>query len=117
MRRSLPPQKKLIAIAAITLGVLAPAIGSAGPPGATTLVCTNPASGTTWKINIDFAKSTVDSNAAHISDSSVSWYDPTDMGNYSLDRKSGKLNVAIASSTGGYILFDRCDIGPLQPKS
>src|SRR5579862_6711037 len=83
-----------VAIAALTVGVLAPTIGSAAPPAVTTLVCTNPASGTTWKINIDYANSTVDANAAHISDSSISWHDPTDMGNYTLDRKSGNLNVA-----------------------
>ncbi len=118
MRRNLPINRQVVlAIAALTVGVLTPVIGNAAPPAATTLTCTNPASGATWKISIDFAKNTVDSNAAHISDASISWHDPTDFGNYTLDRKSGNLNVAIASSTGGYILFDHCNLGLLQPES
>ena len=50
----------------------------------------------------------MDSNPAPISDAEISWHDKTDGGNYTLDRKSGKLTVIIASSTGGYFLYDRC---------
>ena len=53
---------------------------------------------------------TVDSYPAHIDDAKISWHDPTDGGNYTLDRKSGDLTVIVASSTGGYFLHDRCSL-------
>ncbi len=95
-------------IAAIIVAVLAPTRGDAAPPGPATLVCTNPYSGANWRISIDFAKSTVDSNPARIDDTKISWHDRTDGGNYTLERKSGKLTVIVASSTGGYFLHDHC---------
>jgi hypothetical protein len=70
--------------------------------------CTNPASGSSWQIKINFQAATVDSNPARISSSTISWHDPTDGGNYSLDRATGNLTVVIASSTGGYFIHDRC---------
>jgi hypothetical protein len=70
--------------------------------------CTNLASGAGWQIKINFQTSTVDSNPARISSSTISWHDPTDGGNYSLDRSTGNLTVVIASSTGGYFIHDRC---------
>jgi hypothetical protein len=76
--------------------------------GLTLLPCTNPASGATWQIRIDYDRGTVDANPARISDAHIAWHDPTDGGNYTLDRKSGNLTVVIASSTGGYFLYDRC---------
>ena len=51
-----------------------------------------------------------DLNPARISDAEISWHDPSDGGNYRLDRKSEKLTVVIASSTGGYSLFHRCKL-------
>jgi hypothetical protein len=78
------------------------------PLGAATLTCINPYSGANWKISIDFVKSTVDSNPARIDDAKISWHDRTGGGNYTLDRKSGKLTVIFPSSTGGYFLYDRC---------
>jgi hypothetical protein len=104
------------AIAAVIIGITAPAIGAAAPLGATTLMCTNPASGANWKINIDFAKSTVDANPAHINDATIWWRD-RDGENYTLDRKSGNLTVIVASSTGGYFIYDRCTPDPLKPAS
>ena len=74
------------------------------------VTCTNPASGTQWQIRIDYAQSTVDTYPASITEGKISWRDPSDGGNYTLDRKSGNLTVVIASSTGGYFLFDRCDL-------
>jgi len=65
-------------------------------------------SGTSWRIRIDLAGKTVDSNPAQISGSEISWYDPTDKGHYTLDRKTGDLTVIVASSTGGYFVHDRC---------
>jgi hypothetical protein len=70
--------------------------------------CTNLASGAGWQIKINFQASTVDSNPARISSSTISWHDATDGANYSLDRSTGNLTVVIASSTGGYFIHDRC---------
>ena len=74
------------------------------------VTCTNPASGANWQIRIDYERSTVDSYPASITEAKISWHDASDGGNYSLDRKSGNLTVVIASSTGGYFLFDRCKL-------
>ncbi len=76
--------------------------------GAAALTCTNPASGAHWQIKIDYEHGTVDANPAAISDTKISWHDAGDGGNYTLDRKSGKLTVTVASSTGGYFMFHRC---------
>lgn len=97
-----------IGLAAIAVAAAAPAATSAAPHPATTLVCTNPVSHVSWRIRIDFARSSVDSNPASISEEKISWHDRTDGGNYTLDRKSGDLTVVVASSTGGYFLHDRC---------
>jgi len=74
------------------------------------VTCANPASGAYWQIRIDYARSTVDSYPASITEAKISWHDASDGGNYTLDRKSGNLTVVIASSTGGYFLFDRCKL-------
>jgi hypothetical protein len=89
-------------------GTAAPAIADAARPGERTLSCSNPASGATWRITIDYLGGTVDSNPARISDTKISWHDARDGGNYTLDRKSGRLTVIVASSTGGYFLHDQC---------
>jgi len=96
--------------------LLAPAVGGAAPQGVTMLVCTNPASHASWRIRIDFARGTVDSNPARISASKITWRDRTDGGNYTLDRASGDLTVVLASSTGGYFLHDHCAPERLQPR-
>jgi hypothetical protein len=57
---------------------------------------------------IDYDRVTVDSNPAQISAAKISWHDAKDGGNYTLDRVSGNLTVIVASSTGGYFLYDRC---------
>jgi hypothetical protein len=93
------------------LAVMAAPAMSAGPPaGETATTCTNLASGANWQIRIDYDKATVDSNPARISDAQIAWRDATDGGNYTLDRKSGKLTVVLASSTGGYFLYHRCKL-------
>jgi hypothetical protein len=76
----------------------------------TAITCTNPVSGTSWQITIDFRKATVDSNPAEIKRAAISWFDPKDGGNYTLDRKSGDLTASVASSTGGYFRHNRCDL-------
>jgi hypothetical protein len=96
-----------IGLAALAMGAVAlPAIGAV--PTITTIPCTNLVSGTSWQITIDFAKSTVNSNPARISGAQITWHDASDGGNYTLDRRSGKLTVVVASSTGGYFLHDQC---------
>jgi len=96
------------------IGTVLVSAGASAPPsfGAqspeSVFNCTNLASGAGWQIKINFQASTVDSNPARISSSTISWHDPTDGGNYSLDRSTGNLTVVIASSTGGYFIHDRC---------
>ena len=85
-----------------------PAFAAEPPAREATITCTNPASGVTWQIKIDYERSTVDANPARISDSEISWKDRKDLWNYTLDRNSGKLTVIVASSTGGYFLNDTC---------
>ena len=101
--------------AAFLLAILAGAMAGQGvaaqtPAGNRVITCTNPASGASWQIAIDLERRTVDSFAATISDSTISWRDPRDQGNYTLDRKSGNLTVVVASSTGGYFLYDHCKL-------
>ena len=103
-----------------TAGVLAAALavpaGAGAAPAdpsataATALTCTNPASGFTWQIRIDYASRTVDSYPASIDDSVISWHDARDNVNYTLDRASGKLTQVFASATGGNMLFHRCAV-------
>jgi hypothetical protein len=102
---------RLIAgIGALALAMAAPAVGAEAQHGEAAITCTNLASGTSWQIKVDYDKATVDSNPARISDAEISWHDPSDGGNYTLDRKSAKLTAIVASSTGGYSLFHRCKL-------
>src|SRR5262249_32983556 len=96
----------LLGIAALALGVFT-AVGEV-LRGEIAITCTNPVSGATWQIRVDYDRRTVDSNPARISDAHISWHDAKDGGNYTLDRKSGALTVIVASSTGGYFIYDRC---------
>jgi hypothetical protein len=97
-------------IAALLVGMTVPAIGAEPQHGERAITCTNVASGTNWQIRIDYDKGTVDSNPANISDRQISWHDASDGGNYTLDRKTAKLTVVGASSTGGYFLYHRCQL-------
>jgi hypothetical protein len=97
-------------IGVLAVGIAMPAIGGQARRGETAINCTNPASGARWQIRIDFDRNTVDSNPATISEANISWHDAADGGNYTLDRKSGNLTVIVASSTGGYFLYDRCEL-------
>jgi hypothetical protein len=98
--------RSLVGIAAGLVVMTVSAVGA--ERGETAITCTNPASGASWQIRVDYERSTVDSNPARIRDAMISWHDATDGGNYTLDRKSGNLTVVVASSTGGYFLYDRC---------
>lgn len=93
------------------MSIAEPAIGDAARRGESAIDCTNPSSGATWQIRIDYDRSTVDSNPARISDAQISWRGAADGWNYTLDRKTGDLTVVLASSTGGSFLYDRCKLG------
>ena len=61
-----------------------------------------------WTLAFDKEHATVDGIAANITPGTMTWHDPSDNRRYALDRASGALTVIIPSSTGGYILHDRC---------
>ena len=94
----------VVALAAASI----PDFGCEARAGGAAVTCTNPFSGASWQIAIDYDRQTVDSNPARISDTEISWRDAKDGWNYTLDRKSGKLTVTLASATGGNFLYDRC---------
>jgi hypothetical protein len=92
-------------------GIANIAASGEGARGQIVITCTNPFSGASWQVRIDYDRGTVDSNPARIRETEISWRDASDGRNYSLDRKSGKLTVVVASATGGNFLYDRCDLG------
>jgi hypothetical protein len=100
--------RSLAGFAALAVGLAIPAMSGEAQRGETAITCTNPVSGASWQIRIDYDRSTVDSNPARISDTEISWRDATNGWNYRLDRKSGNLTVILASATGGNFLYDRC---------
>jgi hypothetical protein len=97
-------------IAGLAVGLAVPPINGDAQESETAITCTNPVSGTSWRITIDYRKTTVDSNPAVITRAEISWFDPKDGGNYTFDRKSGDLTASVASSTGGYFRHDRCSL-------
>lgn len=105
------PIRCAAALAAALLVCMAPVRGRAQPaPQAAKITCVNPASGATWQIDVDYARKTVDGIPADIDADEIYWKDPKDLRNYTLDRKTGKLTMIAASSTGGSIWFDRCKL-------
>jgi len=95
---------------AIVAGSAIPTVSGSAQEGKIALTCTNPSSGASWEIAIDFDNATVDSNRATIRDGKIAWFDPKDGSNYTLDRKSGALTAVVASSTGGYFRHGRCGL-------
>jgi len=73
--------------------------------------CTNPKSGATWNVNVDYDRSTVDSFPAEITNSQIAWHDTSHGGFYYLDRTSGALTFKNATSNGGYALHHTCSAG------
>jgi hypothetical protein len=106
--RSMIVRRLTVGIGALAVGMAAAATAAEVQRGEAAITCTNVSSGTSWQIRVNYDKGTVDSNPARISEAEISWHDATDGGNYTLDRKSEKLTVIVASSTGGYSLFHRC---------
>lgn len=99
------------AIWAFGLAIIFPDGASAEPQGgAVAATCTNPYSGVSWQIKIDYDRRTVDSNPAAIDSSTISWRDASNGWYYVLDRKSGALTVTVASATGGNFLHDQCKL-------
>jgi hypothetical protein len=98
-------------IAVLSAGLAVPTTSGEAQESPAAITCTNPVSGTSWQIVIDYRKSTVDANAAAIAPAVISWFDPKDGGNYTLDRKSGDLTAGVASSTGGYFRRAHCALG------
>ncbi|HWW36402.1 MAG TPA: hypothetical protein VNZ23_14320 [Xanthobacteraceae bacterium] len=94
-------------IAAVA-GAAVPASSGAAEAEAVSVTCTNPYSGATWRIAIDYDLKTVDANPASIDETQIWWRDGKDGWRYTLDRKSGALTVVLASATGGNFLFDQC---------
>jgi len=97
-------------IAGLATGLVVATLNGDAREPETAITCTNPMSGTSWQIAIDFDKATVDSHRAKITEAKIFWFDPTDGGNYTLDRKSGDLTATVASSTGGYFRHGRCSL-------
>ena len=96
------------AIAAPAAGFATLACGGQAQAEAVSVTCTNPVSGASWRIAIDYDLKTVDSNPANIDQTQIWWRDAKDGWRYTLDRKSGALTVILASATGGNFLFDQC---------
>jgi len=90
--------------AAVALAVFA----APAQAGEVAVTCVNPASGASWQIAIDADRGTVDANPARITDSEIAWRDAKDGWRYTLDRKTGKLTIVLASATGGNFLYDQC---------
>lgn len=109
-------------LSALTIGPLACALAALGlaachggdggasavPVGTSSLRCVNPSSGYAWTVRIDETRARIDGLPAEIGARRLRWRDASDGAVYELDRGSGELSVIRASSTGGYILTDRC---------
>jgi len=101
-------------LAAVALATVALFAAPAGAQRAedVAITCTNPYSGASWQIRIDFRTPSVDANPAQVSAGSIAWTDAKDGGSYTLDRKSGELVARLGSSTGGYFRRARCNLEP-----
>ena len=106
-RRPTSAHARTAAIAALAAAGLA-GCGRAAEAEGVAVTCTNPFSGASWQIAIDYDLKTVDSNPAVIDETEISWRDAKDGWRYTLDRKSGALTVVLASATGGNFLHDQC---------
>ena len=96
-----------VAIAAPGAGTIAQAAPARGEVAVT---CTNPYSGATWQIRIDYDRRTVDANPAVVTDSTIASRAAKNGWMYVLDRKTVKLTVTMASATGGNFLYDQCKL-------
>src|SRR5271154_1042960 len=109
-RPKLPAAAKAAMIAASAACAASPSALYTARAGEVGVSCTNPVSGVSWRIAIDYDRKTVDSNPARVSDTEISWRDLKDGWNYTLDRRSGKLTIILASATGGNFLWNQCKL-------
>jgi hypothetical protein len=103
-RRRFSAGQRAAAVAALAAAIAPCSADAGGVP----VTCTNPFSGASWQIAIDYDLKTVDANPARIDETEISWRDAKDGWRYTLDRKSGALTVVLASATGGNFLHDQC---------
>ena len=106
-----PNRILVVGMACLAAGLVVPPTNGHAQGRETAITCANPVNGASWQILIDYDKATVDSYPAKISRTEISWFDRKDSGNYTLDRKSGNLRATVASSTGGYFRYSRCNLG------
>ena len=111
VRWTLPRRLGAVAVASLLAAIFPSMAGRAAPESGGAVTCTNPANGASWQVRIDYRNATVDANPASITDAGISWFDPKDGSNYTLDRNSGNLTAAVASSTGGYFRYAHCNLG------
>ncbi|HEV2366047.1 MAG TPA: hypothetical protein VGS12_17825 [Caulobacteraceae bacterium] len=78
-----------------------------GPADATGIACVNPASGFAWTFKLDPASHSVDGSPASFGGDRIAWADESGAA-FEFKPDSGDLTVTRASSTGGYIVRDRC---------
>jgi hypothetical protein len=90
------------------LALLLPAVPISAYAKEMVLTCTNPNSGTTWDLKVDFDRRMVDSFPAEISDQWITWQDTPRQGIYEFDRVSGDMTMRGPSSMGGYFLYYHC---------
>ena len=98
------PRLLAAGIVALMLGI------TSAMSGETAISCTNPASGASFQIKIDYERGTVDANPAELTERTISRRDENHW-NYTLDRKSGNLTIVRASAAGGEFLHDNCKPG------
>ena len=86
--------------------VIAGLAGSArpGPVAAATTAfhCTNPESGASWTLKIDFDHGKVDGYPATVGQRMILWHDTENQGFFRLDQVTGDLRIVHASSMGGW---------------
>jgi len=112
LARRLPALSPVLALALLGCG------GQTGgrlavPPGAPMVLCVNPASGASWTVELNQTGQLADGHVAQFGAGEITWSNPSDGGAYELNRASGALEITRASSTGGYVTFDRCKAAPV----
>lgn len=81
--------------------------GWAADTGVLHLSCANLVGGARISVVIDLDHALADSQPAKLSDKWITWHDP-ERGYLDLERATGRLDIRIASSTGGYFLHYQC---------
>jgi len=101
------PKTRIATIASLSTTLL---VSTSARAADLSFQCVNSASGASWTLMVDDQKRTVDGTPADMSAARISWRDAASGGIYDLDLKSGALTFTNSSSTGGYMLFHRCQM-------